>query len=47
MFIVGASSFPIAQQVPTPLGDLVGELRERMLVTVTLREQLELAFEAH
>ena len=47
VFIVGASSFPKAQKVPTLVTALIGELRERMPATVTLREQLELAFEAH
>lgn len=47
VFIVGASSFPNAQKVPTLVAALTGELRERMLMAGTLREQLELAFEAH
>lgn len=47
VFIVGASSFPNAQKVPALVAALTGELRERMLVATTLREQLELAFEAH
>ncbi|MDQ2770759.1 MAG: Fic family protein [Bacteroidota bacterium] len=47
VFIVGASSFPNAQKVPALVATLTGELRERMTVATTLREQLELAFEAH
>lgn len=47
VFIVGASSFPNAQKVPALVATLVGELRERMPTAATLREQLELAFEAH
>jgi len=47
VFIVGASSFPNAQKVPALVAALVGELRERMPTAATLREQLELAFEAH
>jgi Fic family protein len=47
VFIVGASSFPNAQKVPVLVAALVGELRERMLAATTLRQQLELAFEAH
>ena len=47
VFIVGASSFPNAQKVPALVAALSGELRERMPVATTLREQLELAFEAH
>ena len=47
VFIVGASSFPNAQKVPALVAALVGELRERMPAAATLREQLELAFEAH
>lgn len=47
VFIVGASSFPNAQKVPLLLAALTGELRERMPMTTTRREQLELAFEAH
>jgi Fic family protein len=47
VFIVGATSFPNAQKVPALVAALVGELRERMPVAATLREQLELAFEAH
>ena len=47
VFIVGASSFPNAQKVPALVAALCGELRERMPVATTLREQLELAFEAH
>ncbi|GAB2846152.1 Fic family protein [Hymenobacter ruber] len=47
VFIVGASSFPNAQKVPALVAALVGELRERMPLAATLREQLELAFEAH
>lgn len=47
VFIVGASSFPNAQKVPALVAALAGELRERMPVATTLREQLELAFEAH
>ncbi len=47
VFIVGASSFPNAQKVPSLVAALVGELRERMPAAATLREQLELAFEAH
>ena len=47
VFIVGASSFPNAQKVPALVAALVGELRERMSAATTLREQLELAFEAH
>ena len=47
VFIVGASSFPNAQKVPALVAALVGELRERMPAVATLREQLELAFEAH
>jgi Fic family protein len=47
VFIVGASSFPNAQKVPLLLATLTGELRERMPAVTTLREQLELAFEAH
>lgn len=47
VFIVGASSFPNAQKVPALVAALSGELRERMLVATSLREQLELAFEAH
>ncbi len=47
VFIVGASSFPNAQKVPALVATLTGELRERMPVATTLREQLELAFEAH
>ena len=47
VFIVGASSFPNAQKVPALVAALTGELRERMPVATTLREQLELAFEAH
>ncbi|MBH8560421.1 Fic family protein [Hymenobacter negativus] len=47
VFIVGASSFPNAQKVPALVAALVGELRERMPAAATLRQQLELAFEAH
>lgn len=47
VFIVGASSFPNAQKVPALVAALTGELRERMPVVANLREQLELAFEAH
>ena len=47
VFIVGASSFPSAQKVPALVAALTGELRERMPVATTLREQLELSFEAH
>ena len=47
VFIVGASSFPNAQKVPALVAALTGELRERMPAATTLREQLELAFEAH
>lgn len=47
VFIVGASSFPNAQKVPTLVSALVGELRERMPMATMLRQQLELAFEAH
>ena len=47
VFIVGASSFPNAQKLPALVAALSGELRERMPVATTLREQLELAFEAH
>jgi len=47
VFIVGATSFPSAQKVPALVATLVGELRERMPTAATLREQLELAFEAH
>jgi Fic family protein len=45
VFIVGASSFPNAQKVPTLVAALTGELRGRMPVATALREQL--AFEAH
>lgn len=47
VFITGASSFPNAQKVPALVATLTGELRERMPAAATLREQLELAFEAH
>ena len=47
VFIVGASSFPNAQKVPALVAALTGELRERMPVATTLRQQLELSFEAH
>ncbi|NVO85425.1 Fic family protein [Hymenobacter terrestris] len=47
VFIVGASSFPSAQKVPALVAALTGELRERMPAATTLREQLELSFEAH
>lgn len=47
VFIVGATSFPNAQKVPTLVAALMGELRERMPAAATLRAQLELAFEAH
>jgi Fic family protein len=47
VFIVGASSFPNTQKVPTLVAALTSDLRERMPVATTLREQLELAFEAH
>ncbi len=47
VFIVGASSFPNAQKVPVLVAALAGDLRERMSGAATLREQLELAFEAH
>ncbi|MGI4736590.1 MAG: Fic family protein [Janthinobacterium lividum] len=47
VFIVGASSFPNAQKVPALVAALTGELRARMPGAATLREQLELAFEAH
>jgi len=47
VFIVGASSFPNAQKVPALVAALTGELRERMPAATTLREQLELSFEAH
>ncbi|TVT36958.1 Fic family protein [Hymenobacter setariae] len=47
VFIVRATSFPNAQKVPALVAALVGELRERMPTATTLREQLELAFEAH
>lgn len=47
VFIAGASSFPNAQKVPALVAALVGELRERMPMASTLRQQLELAFEAH
>ncbi|OGX84990.1 hypothetical protein BEN47_15650 [Hymenobacter lapidarius] len=47
VFIVGASSFPNAQKVPALVAALTGELRERMPVATSLREQLELSFEAH
>ncbi len=47
VFIVGASSFPNAQKVPALVAQLTGELCERIPVATTLREQLELAFEAH
>lgn len=47
VFIVGASSFPSAQKVPALVAALTGELRERMPVATTLRQQLELSFEAH
>jgi Fic family protein len=47
VFITGATSFPNAQKVPALVATLLGELRERMPAATTLREQLELAFEAH
>ena len=47
VFIVGASSFPNGQKVPALVAALTGELRERMPGAAILREQLELAFEAH
>jgi len=47
VFIVGASSFPNAQKVPLLVAGLLGELRERMPAAITLRQQVELAFEAH
>jgi len=47
VFITGATSFPNAQKVPALVANLIGELRERMPAAATLREQLELAFEAH
>ncbi|SMC00690.1 filamentation induced by cAMP protein Fic [Hymenobacter roseosalivarius DSM 11622] len=47
VFIVGASSFPNAQKVPAMVATLTDDLRARMPVATTLREQLELAFEAH
>lgn len=47
VFITGASPFPNAQKVPALVAALTGELRERMPGATSLREQLELAFEAH
>lgn len=47
VFITGATSFPNAQKVPALVANLIGELRKRMPAAATLREQLELAFEAH
>lgn len=47
VFIGGASSFPNAQKVPALVAALTSDLRERMPGAATLREQLELAFEAH
>lgn len=47
VFIAGATSFPNAQKVPALVAAFMKELRERMPATVTLRAQLELAFEAH
>jgi Fic family protein len=46
VFIAGANSFPSARKVPALVAALTGELRERMPTATTLREQLELAFEA-
>lgn len=47
VFIVGAAAFPNAQQVPALVAAFVAELRTRLPATVTMRAQLELAFEAH
>lgn len=47
VFIVGATSFPNAQKVPVLVAALLGELRQSLPEAVTLRAQLELAFEAH
>ena len=47
VFITGATSFPNAQKGPALVATLLGELRERMPAAATLREQLELVFEAH
>lgn len=47
VFIIGASSFPYAQKVPTMVTTLTGELRKRMPGGTTLREQMELPFKAH
>lgn len=47
VFISGASSFPNAQKVLALVAALTSELRERLPTALTLRKQLELAFEAH
>ena len=47
VFIVGASAFPNAQKVPALVVALTSDLRDRMPLTTTLQDKLELAFEAH
>lgn len=45
--IIGASSFPNAQKVPTLVEQLTRQLRQRMATAATLQEQLHIAFDAH
>lgn len=45
--IMGASSFPNAQKVPTLVAQLTQQLRQRMGTAVTLEDQLHIAFDAH
>ena len=45
--IMGASSFPNAQKVPTLVEQLTRQLRQRMATAATLQDQLHIAFDAH
>ncbi|WP_019949658.1 Fic family protein [Hymenobacter aerophilus] len=45
--IMGASSFPNAQKVPTLVDQLTQQLRQRMATAATLQDQLHIAFDAH
>ncbi|MBT9395320.1 Fic family protein [Hymenobacter sp. NST-14] len=45
--IMGASSFPNAQKVPTLVEQLIRQLRQRMATATTLQDQLHIAFDAH
>lgn len=45
--IMGASSFPNAQKVPTLVEQLTRQLRQRMDNATTLKDQLHVAFDAH